>query len=151
MSQPLPQSPHNRPTPARYPLQERYASAKDFLAEVGEYHGEDSYIVNPDKSVVLARCPACTRRAKDEGIARFKLMVTRCGGPTRYGWGVSAFCNCSDERIVLALARHKAERFRCQAEELEASFLGKEEVSENLIREVADAIDVPVDWVRTKT
>lgn len=114
------------PSAARYPLQERYASARDFLAELSEYHGGDTYIVSPDRSLVLARCPACSYRARSEGITRFRLMVTRCGGPTHYGWGVSAFCNCSDERIAAVLMTMKADQLLRHAAELEASVLAPE-------------------------
>lgn len=119
------QSPPPQPDAARYPLQERYASARDFLAELSEYHGEDTYIVSPDKSLVLARCPACFRRPKSEGITRYKLMISR-SGPTEYGWGVSAWCGCSDERIAAVLMMMKADQLHRHAVELEASVLASE-------------------------
>lgn len=115
----------------QYPLQERYASAKDFLAEISEYHGNDAYVVSPDRALVLARCPVCPRPGREEGILCYQLLITRCGGPVRYGWGVLPHCECSDLGIALALARHKAERFRHQAEELEATYIagGAEEAA----------------------
>lgn len=114
------------PDPARWPLQERYASARDFLAELSEYHGEDTYVVSPDKALVLARCPGCSRRPLSEGISRYQLMVTRCGGPTYYGWGITAFCGCSDHWITVALVKMKADQLLRHVEELEASVLAPE-------------------------
>lgn len=125
-------------------LHERYASAKDFLAELAEFHGSNrAYIVNPARSLVMARCPCSAylpKRYEPWEIKKYGKTGERHWSETyrimlwkapREGpwppWDYSIFCTCSEEFIIAPLVRMQRDRLERQMRELEATALALEE------------------------
>lgn len=127
------------------PLYEQYASAKDFLAELTEYHGDRAYIVNPARTMVAARCPSCPLRPRfpepwelakypwryQEGKQRhWTEIYTVLLFPTSVeepSWDYMLWCDCPEERIIAAILTMRRDRQLRHAQEIEATILAMEE------------------------
>lgn len=126
-------------------LFERYASAKDFLAELTEFHGSKrAYIVNPARDLAMARCPSCCaylpntyepweaekygKTGERHWTEFYSILLSKVvqEGPWP-SWDYTVFCRCTDEHIVTALVRMERDKLERQIRELEATAVALEE------------------------